>query len=388
LHKDDLEVFVSSNQKEFSRKRKRLEMMINSMYYLTCRLLENRGADADNPRTRSLRAVRDSDLYIGLFGKRYSQITQEECKTALDNNKRCLIYVMDMKAELRDHRVSEFIEMELKHRISYHKFRSCKPLIEQIERDLKAQMISILRTGLGVMTQIKEDVKNKEREFSAKIYSSSSPSNKNNVSSLLEIAKLDYNNGNYLAALTNISVYIELLLRRNLTESKKEDYSKVPFHVLLRESLTSNLSPNMVTKLKVFWNIRNKAIHYGSVPSKNDIKMLLELAKIIEQTFLLRLESSPILTERDRRIIATRFMQRICEIDLDAISWGRSREFAIDQIWDDYLGAYNKEIVAPFVIFYFDNELGYIHELPNKKISITSKGKEHCKDEFVLPAGL
>lgn len=363
--------------------------MINSMDNLTCQLLESRGADADNPRTRSLNAVRDSDLYIGLFGKSYSEITQDECKTALDNNKRCLIYVMDIKPEHRDNRVSEFIERELKHRISYHKFRSCKLLMDQIRRDLKAQMVLILRTGLDVMTQRKEEIKNREQEISTNIYSSSSPSDKNNVLSLLEIAKLDYSNGNYLDALTYISAYIELLLRRNLTEAKNEDYSKVPFHILLRESMTSNLlSPNVVTRLKVFWNVRNKAIHYGSVPSKADLKVLIELAKLMEQTFSLRLESSPILTERDRHIIASRFMQRLCELDSKAARLGQNREFTIDRIWDDFLSAYNKDIVAPFVIFYFDNELGYIKELPDKKINLTLKGSEHCKDEFILPAGL
>jgi hypothetical protein len=296
---------------------------------------------------------------------------------------------MDVKADLRDHGVSEFIERELIHRISYHKFRSCKLLLEQIKKDLKAQMIQILRTGLEVITKTKKEAKNGERQFVASIYSSSSPSNKNNVMSLLETAKSDYNDEKYLAALTNTSAYVELLLRRNLTESKNKDYSKAPFHVLLRESLEQNLmSDDIVTKLKLFWNIRNKAIHYGYIPSKNEVKTLIELAKIMEQTFQLRLESNPILTESDRRIIASRFMERLCELDSNAIRLDRSRQFTIDQIWDNYLGAYNKEIVAPFVIFYFENELGYIHELPNKKITIKSKGKNHCKEQFVLPAGL
>jgi hypothetical protein len=201
LRKDDLEVFVSSNQREFSRKRKRLEKMVNSLDNITCHLLENRGADADDTRTRSLKAAKDCDFYIGIFGRRYSQLTQEECKSALDNNKRCLIYIMDVKAELRDHRVNEFIERELIHRISYHKFRSCKLLLEQIKKDLKSQMIQILRTGLEVITQTKKEVKNRERQFVASIYSSSSPSNKNNVLSLLETAKSDYNNEKYLPPL-------------------------------------------------------------------------------------------------------------------------------------------------------------------------------------------
>ena len=144
----------------------------------------------------------------------------------------------------------------------------------------------------------------------------------------------------------------------------------------------------MQTKLKVFWNIRNKALHYGSSPSENDVKALIELANIMEKEFVHRLESSPILTERDRQIIATTFIQRLCDLHSHAISLGRSAEFTIDEIWDGYLGGYNKEIVAPFVIFYFENELQYVHQLANKKVSMTSEGRNHCGEEFVLPAGL
>jgi hypothetical protein len=129
-------------------------------------------------------------------------------------------------------------------------------------------------------------------------------------------------------------------------------------------------------------------LHYGSTPSKNDVKTLIELANIMEKTFVHRLESRPILTERDRQIIATRFMQQLCDLDSHAISLGQNGEFTIDEIWDSYLGGYNKEVVAPFVIFYFVNELGYLRQLTNKKVIITSEGRNHCGEEFVLPAGL
>jgi len=389
LRSHDLEVFISSKQEEFREKRKRLEKIVNSMPYLSCHLLEKRGADADDTRTRSVKAVKECDFYIGVFGREYSLITHEECKTALDNNKRCLIYVLDANDEEIDPHVHDFIKNELEHRISYYKFSSCKQLEEQIRKDLEAQMIQILRIGLEEIAKTKEEVKNKEQEFKDSIYLSSSPSDKNTVLSLIEMAKSDFHNENYLDALINTSTYIELLLRRNLTESRHKDYSKAPFHLLLRESLEQNLlSTNMLTKLKVFWNIRNKALHYGTTPSKNDVKALIELANIMERTFLHRLESSPILTERDRYIIATRFLKRLCELDYHAISLNQSREFTIDEIWDYYLGGYNKEIVAPFVIFYFENELGYVRQLPSKKVSITSEGKKHCTEEFVLPAGL
>jgi hypothetical protein len=105
------------------------------MPYLTCQLLENRGADTDDTRTRSLKAAKDCDFYIGIFGKQYSQITQEECKTALDSNKRCLIYLLNANEEEIDPSVRDFIKKELRHRISYHKFSSCKQLEEQIKND-------------------------------------------------------------------------------------------------------------------------------------------------------------------------------------------------------------------------------------------------------------
>jgi Domain of unknown function (DUF4062) len=389
LRRNDLDVFISSKQEEFNRKRKRLEKIVNSMPYLSCELMEKRGADTDNTTVRSVKAAKECDFYIGIFGKQYSLITQKECKIALDNNKRCLIYVLNVNEEKIDPHVRDFIKKELKHRISYYKFSSCKQLEEQIRKDLGTQMIQILRTGLQQMAKTKKEVKNKEQEFKDNVYLSSSPSDKNTVLSLLQRAKLDLRNKKYLNALINTSAYVEILLRRNLTESNHKDYSKVPFHILLRESIEQKLlSTNMQTRLKVFWNTRNRALHYGSTPSENDVKALIELANIMEKTFVHRLESSPILTERDRQIIATRFMQRLCDLDSHAISLAQSREFTIDEIWDGYLGGYNKEIVAPFVIFYFENELGYLRQLTNKKVIITSKGRNHCGEEFVLPSGL
>lgn len=91
------------------------------------------------------------------LGNKYSKLAQEECKIALDDNKRCLIYIKDVKEELREHIVNEFIEKELKYRISYHKFRSRKQLLGQIRSDLKAQMTQILRAEL-------EDVNQKKRQ--------------------------------------------------------------------------------------------------------------------------------------------------------------------------------------------------------------------------------
>jgi hypothetical protein len=46
--------------------------------------LENRGADAINVLESSLKAVRDSDIYLGIFGHEYSEITLKEYKEAVN----------------------------------------------------------------------------------------------------------------------------------------------------------------------------------------------------------------------------------------------------------------------------------------------------------------
>jgi hypothetical protein len=193
------------------------------MLYLSCQLLENRGADADNTRTRSIKAAKDCDFYIGIFGRQCSMITQEECKTALNSNKRCLIYVLDTNDKKIHPLVREFIEKELKHRISYYKFCNCRQLEEQIRKDLKTQMIQVLRTGLLETAKTKEKLKKEEQITKDKVYSSSSASDKNTVLSLLQTTKTDFQDGNYLDALANTSSYVELLLRRLLTESTHKD---------------------------------------------------------------------------------------------------------------------------------------------------------------------
>jgi hypothetical protein len=230
-------------------------------------------------------------------------------------------------------------------------------------------------------------LKNDERELKSSIYSSPSPSSKEETS-FLQTAKLGYAKEDYLAALVSTSVYVEIIIRRALTQANNRDYSKTSYHILLREILEQNLlSENVVAQLK-FWDIRNKAVHGGLSPSKDDAKALMDIAHNLEQQFSRKLEASPILTERDRRIVATRFMEGLCELDSYVKRNGLSNQFTIDEIWDNNLGGFNKEIVGRFTISYFQHELKYIEQYPNGKISLTHKGVTHCGETISLPAGI
>lgn len=95
-----LDVFLSSSQKEFEDIRKSLEKEISALPFLSCRLLEKRGAKPIDTTQASLQASRSCDIYIGLFGRVYSETTIKEYKEADKKFKPILVYVK--KLEKRD----------------------------------------------------------------------------------------------------------------------------------------------------------------------------------------------------------------------------------------------------------------------------------------------
>ncbi len=141
-------------------------------------------------------------------------------------------------------------------------------------------------------------------------------------------------------------------------------------------------------KLKDFWPLRNKAIHEGLTPSKNDTKNLIDIANLLERDLSSKLESNPILTERDRRIIATRFMERLCELDLQTKQNSLPNKLSIDEIWAGSLDGFNQTIVGPYAIVFLRDELKFIGQDSRGNIFLTEEGRKHCGEEIVLPAGI
>lgn len=64
--------------------------------------------------------------------------------------------------------------------------------------------------------------------------------------------------------------------------------------------------------------------------------------------------------------------------------------FTVDELWKDIddLSAFAQDQIALLLIRFFRDELGYIIEYPDNRISIIDKGRQHCGDtdeSFTLP---
>ncbi|MGI0015073.1 MAG: DUF4062 domain-containing protein, partial [Nitrososphaera sp.] len=275
---EKLEVFISSKEEEFKQKRKRLAKRINSMDYLKCELLEDRGADSDDVHRTSVEAAKACHIYVGIFGRVYSKDTVDECRAALDVRNRCLAYVQIMRNNEREAALQKFIDEELYIRLKYHAFRKCKELEEQIIRDIRKQMVTMLKAGHKNLAEVKEDYKIKERNVNLAL--SRAPTAENKMQYLLEMAEQALSSGNYLSALVTTYIYLEQILRNSLARKTGRDYRTRPFHYLVNEALGVELIDKRILNMLLdYRNIRNKAVHDGISPTKKDAETLVSIVK-------------------------------------------------------------------------------------------------------------
>jgi hypothetical protein len=91
-----IKVFISSKQAEFKREREGMFELISGMPLLAPILAEDWSPGRDDVKGRYLRNVRESPIYVGLFGCIYSGPTEEEYRAALENPFReILVYVRE-----------------------------------------------------------------------------------------------------------------------------------------------------------------------------------------------------------------------------------------------------------------------------------------------------
>lgn len=91
------------------------------------------------------------------------------------------------------------------------------------------------------------------------------------------------------------------------------------------------------------------------------------------------------LNVRYRRTLPTRYMKNLCKLDYDARRNGEPDEFTKEELWGEF-GGFNIQNVYPVIEHLFLNNLGYITKGPNERISLTKEGRQHCKQDFILPA--
>jgi HEPN domain-containing protein len=279
--KDKLEVFISSKQEEFWRIRTALANKINKMPFLSCKLLENRGAESTSTIEASLQGARDCDIYIGIFGTEYSEITAREYREAFEQIKICLNYVKTVKKEKR---LAEFLKTEVKTQFKYHPFNQLKDLQKQVEDDLNRHLLILLRLGIEKFKMEKKKAIKTYRKEQKEVRVAIRGKDENKPLSMLNEAQVAYRNNYYLNSVITSAIAVELalklaLLRKDLPQ---KEIQKSSLGRLLALTLkTELLSSQDTTKVKGLQYVRNAAIHDGRAPTRKETEEAIEIAEIL-----------------------------------------------------------------------------------------------------------
>lgn len=283
----NIEVFVSSAQREFEHIRIELEQKINAMPYLACKLLEKRGAQPENTEKASLSAVSKCDIYLGILGDRYSILTIKEYRRAHKDYKPILIYIKK-DANSRDAKLKEFIEIHVKNNYKYEKFSDAEDLCRKVSEDLKAYLLSLLREGINGR-QLRRK-KGKEAETKQKPLVQRSSALKHGVSAdtqilqLLENARKQYKQGMLVESIINSAFVIELSLRKKLAHAFPT-VLKEPIGLAIQYAHTSQvLSEDLIDEIRKLQYLRNEITHTGVAPSKEAAKSALQTATMVTKT--------------------------------------------------------------------------------------------------------
>ncbi len=280
MPRKSLDIFLSSDQEEFEKERNRLAKVISSIPFLACVPLENMGADSRDVLEASLKAVRNSDIYVGVFGREYSEIAMKEYKEAVRYRKPCLTYVKKVKR--RDQKLTKFIEEDLKSQFKYHQFRGKEDLYEQVANDLRRFIFETLQDGLETRKQKKKEVRRliKEEKQSA--------STKPAVEEPLAGADIAFRTGNYLECLVRTTIALELALEEAL-RMKDVSAKRKSLGVLLQLALKFGVvDKHEARALQEVSYVRNLAVHRGDIPNRLTTMWVLENTRRILNRLNLR----------------------------------------------------------------------------------------------------
>jgi hypothetical protein len=280
MPRENLDVFLSSDQEEFERERNKISQIISNIPFLACTTLENRGAAARDVLEASLRAVRHSDIYVGVFGREYSETTVKEYREAVKYRKPCLTYVK--KAKQRDSRLQKFIDEELKNQFKYCSFRGKKNLYQQVENDLKSFIFETLQDGLEEREHKKEETQKlikEERQAAPTRPATEDP---------LAEAESAFIQGNYLESLIKTTIALELALKREL-RTRNVNVERKSLGVLLHLAIEFELiDRSEVGQIQEVSYIRNAAVHSGEIPNRRTVAWVLENTRRILNRLNLR----------------------------------------------------------------------------------------------------
>jgi hypothetical protein len=272
--KKELDVFLSSDQKEFAKLRNTLAKKLCGMPFLACTPLENRGADPTDVVEASLRTVEKSDIYVGIFGCEYSKTMIQEYQKAVECRLPCFTYVKI--ARRRDPQLSEFINDVLKNQFHYYEFRHSADLEQQLELDFRRFIIDTIILGLEERRKKKEvtnDLMAKEQKAKPETFESKDP---------LREAETSFKQGADLASLVMASIVLEISLRKAIEKRGLLVSSASPFGELIRTvEKYQMLNKQDIESLRKISYYRNLAVHRGDTPNRKAMAWILENSKAI-----------------------------------------------------------------------------------------------------------
>lgn len=287
--KNNLDVFISSAQDEFSKTRIYLEKKISEMLFLKCQLLERRGAQPNNTHEASLEAAAICDIYIGIFGKQYSTLTIKEYKKAHSNNKPILIYIKDSKN--RDAQLEKFIEVDIKNNYKYEQFKNLQDLCKKIKHDLLSYLFVTINDGITRQQEIKKKVKNIEKQ-KTKILSIKKDHTKQYGTLLTNIQK-QLNQKMFAEVIVNSASTIELILRQKISLSIPNIENESFEQVMEYAKNTNIIQDKLHNKIRHIFYVRNELTHKGIVPTPQEAKLIFNMTKQIVRV-LEKLSAKPV----------------------------------------------------------------------------------------------
>jgi hypothetical protein len=237
--------------------------------------MEDKGADSSSALEASLKAVRDSDIYVGLFGRKYSEVTMSEYREAVKLKKPIFAYVK--RARQRDKRVEKFIIEVLKRDFKYFLFGSdTKELTQQLELDLQNFIVDTLRMGIKARAeragQAIESISREEKN-AASYVSSQDP---------LYGAQNFFDSKTYDEALFLTVAIVEATFKKDLIGKGKSVSSVDTFGDLVTLAQESKLYDDDVMKMLRSLSIqRNLIVHMGKAPEKDQVSHILETARLL-----------------------------------------------------------------------------------------------------------
>jgi hypothetical protein len=244
------------------------------MPFLACTTLENRGADPTDVVEASLRAVQKSDIYVGIFGREYSETVVKEYQKAVECRLPCFTYVR--VARRRDPQLSKFIDGVLRNQFHYYEFRHSADLERQVELDLRRFILDTILLGLEERAKRKEETKGlmaKEEKARPETFESKDP---------LKEAETSFKQGNDLESLVMTSIALETNLRKAVLKRGGTVRPTRTFGELIQTAeKLQMLNKQDIESLRKISYFRNIAIHLGDTPDKQAIAWILETSKTI-----------------------------------------------------------------------------------------------------------